>query len=319
MLVSPSDPAEESGIAAAQRQDRRSTDLLRLLLASFSVGRLFGVPIRLHWSSLIGLALLLSLFCDHPAGRPPRLAMLRWVVDLIFIAALAASILMHELAHALAAKKWGVDTRAIFLHVFGGLAWIVDPAVLCVTSGQKMAIFAAGPVSNLVCCCSALLLARLADSYIVRGLIETIAAINLGMGFFNLLPIWPLDGGQLFHAFLSLIGLRPRWVDGITLTLSLLLGVPFACGAWESGTYFNLCVALILLIAAVTCLAVFRLEPGALSAGMPPGPEPAAEEHSGTPAVTHDPVRSLDIAASSPPIPQIPDDVLDLRNAGELS
>jgi Zn-dependent protease len=212
-----------------------------------------------------------------------------------------------------------VETRAIFLHVFGGMAWVVDPAILCVTAGQKMAIFAAGPISNLVCCCSALFLARLADSYIVYGLIETIAAINLGMGFFNLLPIWPLDGGQIFHAFLSLIRIRPRWVDGITLTLSLVLGVPFACGAWESRAYFNLCIALLLMITAVACLAFFRLEPDALSAGTPPGPEPAAAEHSGIPAVTHEPVRSPDIAVLSPPIPRDPGGVLDLRNTDGLS
>jgi Zn-dependent protease len=252
-----------------------------ILLASFSLGRVFGIPIRIHWSAFVGLSLLVASFCSWQGGRILRPPVARLIAEFILVAAIPITVLMHELAHALTAKRWGVGTRAIYLHVFGGLALVTDPAAMSVTPRQKMAIFAAGPASNLIACCSALLLAHFVDSLIVSRLIEAIAAINLGMGFFNLLPIWPLDGGQLFHAFLSSIRLRPRWADGITLFLSLLLGVPMTYGAWESGAYFSLSILLILLAAAVALLAIYRLEPETFSSDFPDGTEPAIAEHSG--------------------------------------
>ena len=289
------------------------------LLASLNLGRIFGIPIRVHWSAPIGLLLLVTWFCSYPSGRTLRSTFLRLIVELSLVAAIPLTVLMHELAHALAAKKWGVGTHAIYLHVFGGLALVNDPAVMRVTPRQRMAIFAAGPASNLIGCCSALLLARFVDSFIVCRLIRTIAAINLGIGFFNLLPIWPLDGGQLLHAFLSSIRLRPRWVDGITLFLSLLLGVPMTYGAWEAGAYFNLSVLLILLIAAVALLAIYRLEPDSFSADSPDGPEPSAERHSSAQAVTQDIAEPPGTQALFPQMPRSLHRVPDCQKTGVSS
>ena len=91
-------------------------------------------------------------------------------------------------------------------------------------------------------------------------MLELIAVINLIMGSFNLLPIWPLDGGQILNFFLKWIRLDSAWSDWITLSVSLTVGIPLAYFAWDAGWYFNLIILLLLLVAAVAFLAVYRKE-----------------------------------------------------------
>jgi Zn-dependent protease len=235
-----------------------------LFLASFPLGRIRGIPIRAHWSAPLGLLILIVVLWLEPSGRTFALTLMQRLLELFLIAAIPAAVLMHELAHALAAGIWGIRTQGIYLHIFGGLALATDPAARILTHPKKIAILSAGPASNLICCAIALGLAHFLDYFtgvrILRKLLELIAVINLVMGSFNLFPIWPLDGGQIFHSFLKWIGLGSRWSDWITLFVSLAVGIPLAYFAWNAGWYFNLIILLLLIVAAVAFLAVYRKE-----------------------------------------------------------
>ncbi len=233
-----------------------------LFLASFPLGRIRGIPIRAHWSAPLGVLILIVVLWLEPSGRTLAVTVLQRLLELFVIAAVPAAVLMHELAHALVAGIWGIKTQGIYLHILGGLALMTDPATRILTHPKKIAMLSAGPASNFICCAIALALAHFLDYFagvrILRKLLELIAVINLVMGSFNLLPIWPLDGGQIFNFFLKWIRLGSAWSDWITLSVSLTLGIPLAYFAWDAGWYFNLMVLSLLLVAAVAFLAVYR-------------------------------------------------------------
>jgi Zn-dependent protease len=254
-----------------------------LFLASFPLGRIRGIPIRIHWSAPLGLFILVFMSWLEPSGRTFTVTLLRRLLELFVIAAIPATVLTHELAHAMVAGIWGIRTDGIYLHILGGLALARDTAARALTHPKKMAILLAGPASNLICCAIALGLAHFSDHLsgirLLHKLLELIAVINLAMGFFNLLPIWPLDGGQILNFFLKWIRLGSPWSDWITLLVSLTVGIPLAYFAWDAGWYFNFIVLSLLQIVAVALLAVYRKEPEEVSSesAAEDGPAPSAD------------------------------------------
>jgi Zn-dependent protease len=231
------------------------------LLACLPCGCILGIPIRIHWSAPAGLLILGAMSWSQSSGRPFRSAALHLLADLVILAAIPAMVLAHELAHAIAGRICGVQTHGIYLHLFGGLALVVDPLWLNLPPQRKMAIFAAGPASNFLCCASALALAWALDARALSGLLMALALMNLGMGLFNLLPIWPLDGGQLLHAFLLLIRARSRVSDWVTLAVTLLLGIPFAFRAWTLDECWIFSILLVLMSSATWLLTARDDEP----------------------------------------------------------
>ncbi len=255
------------------------------LLASFNVGSIVGIPVRVHWSAPVGLLIWTSMTWLRFRTRPFAFIVVRLSIELGIIAIVAAVILIHELAHAPAARIWGVRTKGIYLHLFGGMALSTDSSSLNLTPRQEIAVFAAGPASNLLCFVSAVLLDWAFDPRVLARLLLVFAMVSLVTGVFNLIPVWPLDGGQLFRSFLALIRMKSRLSDWITLAVSLLLGVPFAYLAWKSGNYWIFSILLVLMTATVVLLAFYGLGSTTPSAGLQRETDSAAAEHLGVQAV----------------------------------
>ena len=149
------------------------------------IARPFGIPLFLHWSFVLG-AVVYALFFSS-AGL---------LATLVGIAALFGSVVLHELGHALAARWYGIETAHITLYPFGGVAAIKD---IPKEPKAELVIALAGPAVNGV------LFAGLLPVYLATGLwwVGALAAINLAMGLFNLIPAFPMDGGRVFRALLS--------------------------------------------------------------------------------------------------------------------
>ncbi len=147
-----------------------------------------GIPFRLHTSFLLLAAVfvgaqLVSGGLTAAAGAA------------LMGSALFGSVLLHELGHALVARRYGINTRAITLYPFGGIAALeAEPEA----PEAELAIALAGPAVNMVLALAALPLALL-------GLPGAgfFASINLGMGLFNLVPAFPMDGGRVLRAWWS--------------------------------------------------------------------------------------------------------------------
>jgi len=108
------------------------------------------------------------------------------------------SVLLHETAHVVTAFGFGYQTFSIELFPFGGVARMEaslfnDPLAEAVTA-------LAGPLESIIL---ALLLGTVSPLLHLPALTEDLARINLGLGFFNLLPLYPLDGGRVLLSFLA--------------------------------------------------------------------------------------------------------------------
>jgi Zn-dependent protease len=179
---------------------------------SVQLARVFGIRIGASPSWFVVLFLMIywlsSLFNDLLVGYSNTTAYAIAVSGalLFFI-----SLILHELGHALVARRNGIGVTSIDLWFFGGLAKLTrEPA----TPGQDFRIAAAGPAVTLLIfalCCVALLLANVPDllraimldfnrSSPAVGLLAYLAGINLIVLLFNLVPAFPLDGGRIARA-----------------------------------------------------------------------------------------------------------------------
>lgn len=177
----------------------------------YRVLTLFGIPVYLSlWAILIAAFFALQALMD----RQPKL--LLWLLLLTLI------ILLHELGHALVARHFGQHILGITLHLFGGLMEHAGP----LSRRQSIAVALAGPAVNLVLLIPALLLRNAFDPTRFAGwLIHALFWLNLVLLVFNLLPVYPLDGGQAFRAILyqRLGAARARLISA-SLSLAVLVG-----------------------------------------------------------------------------------------------
>lgn len=186
--------------------------------------RCFGIPVRLHGSN----ALLPLLFLYLWAVDGMSVREVGWFA--LVAAGLIASILVHELGHALVARRYGVETLEIVLLPIGGLARLSH---LPQRSLQECWIALAGPAVNFLV---ALLLLPWLLFVMVPALrvmapptpdtlpgnffffLPLLFAMNVGLGVFNLLPAFPMDGGRMLRAVLSL---RLGWLRATRLAAYL--------------------------------------------------------------------------------------------------
>ena len=161
----------------------------------------------------------------------------RYVVAAAFVVLLYLSVLVHELAHSVVARGYGLPVRRILLYPLGGVSEIERESP---TPGREFAIAAAGPLLSLILGAIGWGLAK-AVPYGVTGLvIRELMFANFIVGFFNLLPGLPLDGGRILRAVIWKITKKPTtatigaaWV-GRALAIALL-AIPFFSGRLAGG------------------------------------------------------------------------------------
>lgn len=182
---------------------------------------LFGIPVQvtpMFWL----MAVILGLPYLQEAGP---LALITWV-GVVFI-----SILVHELGHALAARSVG-HSPAIQLTYFGGLAYFQQ---FRLTPWRLVYISAAGPAAGyalyLLCYNLAIY------GYIpVSMTVQQLVTVNFYWTIFNLLPVYPLDGGQILLGLTQ--ALLPRFSPQITHGLGAIVAAIIAIFAFRSGDIF---------------------------------------------------------------------------------
>lgn len=172
---------------------------------TFPLGRIGGVPVRVHWSVLIIMGLItwgLAATALPPAdrGRPPlAYALAGTAAAAVFLLGLLA----HEVSHAVVARRNGIAVDDITLWMFGGVARLRSEAA---TPGAELRIAGVGPLVSLLLGLLFLGLAAAADAAGAPGLLvgslSWLGGINVLLAVFNILPGAPLDGGRLLRALL---------------------------------------------------------------------------------------------------------------------
>ncbi len=142
------------------------------------------------------------------------------------------SILLHELGHALAFRKFGASSF-ITLHGMGGTTASFNAQRL--TDRQHILVSLAGPLSQLILLGLPALAARYYyGPYDQLGFfLRNMVYINVGWALVNLLPIYPLDGGQVLHRLLRVRNVSDPWK--ISQIVTVLVGIPLAYVAYQMG------------------------------------------------------------------------------------
>ena len=159
---------------------------------------IFRIPVRIEPMFLLTMGLLGYII----SGRLPEQMMLIGIA--LFILLAFVSVLLHELGHALTGRRFTNSPVEIVLSSFGGFARFAAPRF---TRKQHFLMVAAGPIMNFILAGVFFLLSifvvpkmgsdNLLSIFVIGG-----AFINIIWGIFNLLPVYPLDGGQIMHSFI---------------------------------------------------------------------------------------------------------------------
>jgi Zn-dependent protease len=206
------------------------------------MGRFFGVPIYVAPSWFLVAALITWVFGGQLDTVLPGLGKVRYLVSLFFAVAFYASVLIHELAHTVAALRFDLPVRRIQLQFFGGVSEIEKESE---TPGREFVLAFVGPLLSLVLAAVFYGGMQLVERDTVPGvLLAGLMISNLIVAIFNFLPGLPLDGGRMLRAVVWKVSGDPMkgtvaaaWA-GRALALIVLIGLPllsYAGGAGVSG------------------------------------------------------------------------------------
>jgi Zn-dependent protease len=192
------------------------------MLRALSIGRIFGIRLDVHTSWFVIYALVSwTIANDAPVAALGRVHAL--TIGALAALALFASVVIHELAHALVARAFGIETRSIALFLFGGVATLErEPARPSVDALVALA----GPFVSALLAGIAYAALHGVDRVFVGAAADAAAAvlaytiwINAMLAVFNLIPAYPMDGGRALRALLW-------WVrgdrDGATVSAALV-------------------------------------------------------------------------------------------------
>ena len=209
-------------------------------------GRVLGIPIRLDLSFFLIFALIVFLLATQVL--PDAIAGLgeleRWLYGVAGGVAFFVSLLIHELAHSLLARRYGMEVTSITLFFFGGVSLIREDSR---RPGQEFWIAIVGPLASAVLAVGFILVAIfvLPDGSPVGTLIFALGVLNGFLAAFNMLPGFPLDGGRVARAAIwRLTGSRHRATRisarlgqglGLLMILYGIGGMVFDSFIFESG------------------------------------------------------------------------------------
>lgn len=190
---------------------------------SYTLGRVFGIPIYLDTSVII-----LALFLVFTLGD--------LFIGLLAAVALLLSIALHELGHSLVAMAFGCKVRDITLMLIGGRATMLS---MPQKAWQEFLMALAGPAVSLLLALIGLVLIPMLPFLprVLEGSFVIFGYVNLVLGVFNLAPAFPMDGGRILRAFLQQFFMTRLKATWIASRVGRVLAVVFAL--WNIFAYLH--------------------------------------------------------------------------------
>ena len=172
---------------------------------SLKLGKIAGIGLFVHWT--FSLLILFIVYTNYKAGQ--NSIQILWSV--LFILCIFLTVFMHELGHALTAKKFGIKTKDITLLPIGGVAQLER---LPEKPSEELMVAFAGPMVNIVLALltslfislpntSEEMVAELENGVNADNFFLNFYLVNIILAFFNLIPAFPMDGGRVLRALLS--------------------------------------------------------------------------------------------------------------------
>ena len=168
---------------------------------AFSIGRLLGVSVRIHFSWIFIFALITWTLASWwlPSEYPAWGSFKYWTVGVIGSLLLFVCILIHELSHSIEAIRRGIRVHAITLFFLGGVSHIDEESR---SAGEEFWIAIVGPLTSLaLSALFGLLFFNLRGGQgAPTAIVHYLMLVNLMVGVLNLVPAFPLDGGRVLRA-----------------------------------------------------------------------------------------------------------------------
>lgn len=198
---------------------------------SLTIGRLWGTVVRIHLTFFLLLIWIGVSAWQHggfPAARN----------SVLFILLIFACVLLHEFGHILMARRFGIATPDVILLPIGGVARI---SRMPEKPAQELAVAIAGPMVNIAIAFFLFLLVGTVQSESLAhiddpriSLLARLAAVNIFLVLFNLIPAFPMDGGRVLHAILAM-----KFGNARATQLAASLGQILAFGLGFLGLFGN--------------------------------------------------------------------------------
>jgi Zn-dependent protease len=171
--------------------------------ASFRLGRIAGIEVRVHISLFIILVILsVALFHNpYPMGfdEIPYPDNIRAVLSIVASVSLFVAVLIHELSHSIVSMRYGVVVRGITLFIFGGVAMLEN---IPKEPRKEIAIAVAGPLASI-----AIAVISFGIYFfkipVASEFFRVFGNFNAFLAAFNLIPAFPLDGGRILRGILA--------------------------------------------------------------------------------------------------------------------
>ncbi len=200
---------------------------------SLRIARIAGIPIVINLSWVITLAFVTTLLAIRvypdvlPPGSPYRNDVaLHWVMAIVSGVMFFVSILLHELAHSLVARKQGIGVKSITLFIFGGVSQITGESTRPL---HEFVMAIVGPLTSLVLGVAFIgmwALTGFADGEPYAIVLEWLGFMNIVLAVFNMAPGFPMDGGRVLRSVLW--GVTHNQLRSTRLATLVSRGIGFA-------------------------------------------------------------------------------------------
>ncbi len=198
------------------------------------MGRIFGIPIELDYSWFLIAVLITWLLAAsyYPTEFPGSPRSEYWLMGAVTAVLFFASIIIHELAHSLVALRYRIPINRITLFIFGGVSQIAGEPP---SASAEFLIAAAGPATSIALAgVFHALETPLQGAPALVAVAKYLSFINLALGFFNLVPGFPLDGGRVFRAIVWGANRNFRRATSIAAQTGRFFGFLFIMlGVWQ--------------------------------------------------------------------------------------
>jgi Zn-dependent protease len=218
---------------------------------SLRLFRLFGVQVSVHWTWFVALVILY-----RASGLADSLG---WFLATYL--SLFGIVLLHEFGHAMACRSVGGEARSIVLWPLGGIAFVKPPP----RPGALLWSIAAGPLVNVVLVPVTIVLLLVSENLLdpdkfgeLRQYVFVVTSINLGLLIFNIMPVYPLDGGQMLHAILWYFMGRAKSLR-IAASVGVVIGALVGVLALMAGDWWMVLIAIFVGMQAWNGLRVARV------------------------------------------------------------
>ncbi|MCS6973032.1 MAG: site-2 protease family protein, partial [Cyclobacteriaceae bacterium] len=201
---------------------------------SLSLGRFAGIRVFVHWTFLILIGWI--VFINLKQGLGP--VDIFWSV--LFVLSIFACVTAHELGHALAARRYNIKTHNITLLPIGGVAQLES---IPEKPKEELVVALAGPLVNIIIAGALYPFVKLTAPEVEQlnithlnhfNFLPSLMAVNIWLALFNLIPAFPMDGGRVLRALLSLQMERAR-----ATRIAASVGQLLALGFIFFGFFFN--------------------------------------------------------------------------------